>query len=75
MYSLEKMIPTPILHWELLGKTCNITFSANTYLAYFLLDDLDLPPLEKPPTMVFVLYVMVLSVIFSEKIEGVRVGV
>lgn len=53
--STEKMLLTLVFPKVLLGKPGDITFVTNSYLAYFLRGALELPLLEKPLEMVFVL--------------------
>lgn len=53
--SSEKVTLTSISPWVFWGKSWDITFVAKIWLAYFLRENLELPPPEKPPTRVFVL--------------------
>lgn len=54
-YSSKKVILTHVFPSDPLGKPEDITFAANTFLAYFLLEDLELPQSVKPPAMVLTL--------------------
>lgn len=73
MESLSKKVMLTLnSHRSPLGILGDITFVASTCLAYFLWEDLEVPPPAKPPTMVFVSERRVLTHIFVKKMEGMK---
>lgn len=49
---LDKMILDRIPLHRVLERRGDIMFAANTYLKYFLREELEFPPPKKPPTIV-----------------------
>lgn len=69
----EKVLLVHVSPCSPLGNPRDITFAVNIYLAYFIWEELELPPPAKPLDMVFVLERGVLSAIFRRKMEGMKI--
>lgn len=52
---LEKMMLAHVFPHFLIGIPGDVTFATSICFAYFLWDELELPPSAKHPTMVFIL--------------------